>query len=143
MGKNIITITKAVKEKINLEKFNIKNPIILPNNSFNVFNKLSTKSKTLYIYDLGFGSKNKITPIKNHINKTGINPLRENREKNINFYDITNIYKKQGNSKIAECFGFHNPTPKNNKYIQTRFLCNHVITAYFLGFKNIFAYVIK
>ena len=143
MGNKIITITAAVKEIINLEEFNIKNPIVLPQNSINTLNKLSTKESTLYIYDLGFNNNNKITPIKNHINKTGINPLREYQKNNIKFYDITTIYQKQENSKTAECFGFHKPTPKNNKYIQTRFLCNHVITAHFLGFKNIFAYVIK
>lgn len=143
MDNNIITITNAVKEKINLEEFNIKNPIVLPENSINILKKLSTQESTLHIYDLGFNNNNKITPIKNHINKTGVNPLREYQENNIKFYDITTIYNKQGNSKIAECFGHRNPTPNNNKYIQTRFLCNHVIIAYFLGFKNIFAYVIK
>ena len=143
MGNNIITITTAVKEQINLKEYNIKNAIVLPNNSLNVLNKLLIKNSTLHIYDLGFTNNKVITPIKNHINKTGINPLREHGSNNINFYDITNIYKKQGNSKIAECFGLHKPTLENNKYIQTRFLCNHVITAYFLGFKNIFAYVIK
>ena len=143
MGNNIITITTAVKEQINLEGFNIENATVLPNNSIKVLNKLLTKESTLHIYDLGFTDNNVITPIKNHINKTGINPLREHGSNNIKFYDITNIYKKQGNSKIAECFGLHKPTLENNKYIQTRFLCNHVITAYFLGFKNIFAYVIK
>ena len=143
MDNNIIAITREVKEKINLEEFNIKNPIILPNNSSNILKRLSTKESTLHIYDLGFNNSNKITPIKNHINKTVINPLREYKNKNIKFYDITTIYKKQGNGKIAECFGSHEPTLKNTKYIQTRFLCNHVIMAYFLGFKNIYAYVIK
>jgi len=143
MDNHIIAITRAVQKKINLAEFNIKNAIILPNNSMNILNKLSTKESTIHIYDLGFNKNNTITPIKNHINKTGINPLREQQESNIKFYDITNIYKKQGNSKIAECFGSHNPPSLNNKYIQTRFLCNHVITAYFLGFKNIFAYVIN
>ena len=142
MANNITLITRAVEEKINLEEFNIKNPIVLPLNSAGVCNRLSTKESTLYIYDLGFNENNKIIPIKNHINKTGVNPLREYRENKTNFYDITNMYKKQENSKIAECFGFQKPT-QQKEYIQTRFLCNHVIMAYCLGFKNIFAYVIK
>ena len=143
MDNHIIAITIEVQKKINLAEFNIKNAIILPNNSMKILNKLSTKESTIHIYDLGFNKKNRITPIKNHINKTGINPLRGHQKSKIKFYDITNIYKKQGNSKTAECFGSHSPPPPNNKYIQTRFLCNHVITAYFLGFKNIFAYVIN
>ena len=54
----------------------------------NIHNK-----KEIHIYDLGFCKKNKIIPINNHINKTGINPLREKNTKNIHFYDITNIYE--------------------------------------------------
>ena len=97
----------------------------------------------IYIYDLGFCKQNKIIPINNHINKTGINPLRETQKSTISFYDITNIYEKQQRGKIAECFGQREPTSlKSIKHIQTRFLCNYVIIAHLLGFKKIFAYVV-
>ena len=101
------------------------------------------KREEIHIYDLGFCKQNKIIPINNHINKTGINPLRETQTNTISFYDITNIYEKQQRGKIAECFGQREPTPsKSIKHIQTRFLCNYVIIAHLLGFKKIFASVV-
>ena len=69
------------------------------------------KREEIHIYDLGFCKQNKIIPINNHINKTGINPLRETQTNTIRFYDITNIYEKQQRGKIAECFGRREPTP--------------------------------
>ena len=66
----------------------------------------SIKNKEeIHIYDLGFNNQNNIIPINNHINKTGINPLREQQSETFQFYDITNIYEKQVKGKIAECFG--------------------------------------
>ena len=101
------------------------------------------KREEIHIYDLGFCKQNKIIPINNHINKTGINPLRETQTNTISFYDITNIYEKQQRGKIAECFGQREPTPPESiKHIQARFLCNYVIIAHLLGFKKIFAYVV-
>ena len=143
MDNPTIVITKPVKEEVNLKELCLENALVLPERSIEYLKPLATKESTIHIYDLGFKNNKTVVPIKNHINKTGINPLRGEQDANIQFYDITTIYNKQGNSKIAECFGKHNPLKINNNYIQTRFLCNHVISAYFIGFKNIFAYVIN
>ena len=50
----------------------------------------------------------------------------------------------QDQLKIAECFGKKTPRVinKNDQYIQTKTLCNHVIAAYYNGYKNIFAFVL-
>ena len=143
MDNPIIAITRHVKEEVNLKKLYLENALVLPDRSIEYLKPLARKESTIHIYDLGFKNNKRVMPIKNHINKTGINPLRGEQTTNIQFYDITTIYHKQRNSKIAECFGKHNPLKINNNYIQTRFLCNHVISAYFIGFKNIFAYVIN
>ncbi len=71
-----------------------------------------------------------------------MNPMRENPEKQIRFYDITNIYQNQKKAQTAECFGHHHLPQKIKKHIQTRFLCNHVIAPYCSGHTNLFAYVI-
>ena len=135
-------ITEAIAEQIELHKFNLQDAKIIPKQTAGYFKKIKDKEGAIYIYDLGFNKHKKIIPINNHINKTGENPLRKTRQNKIIFYDITKIYQRQKAAKTAECFGDKQPKEKNNNNIQTRFLCNYVISAYCQGIKNIFAYVI-
>jgi len=136
-------ITEDLADQGRLERFNLQDAKILPKESIHFFQKTNIKNTPIHVYDLGFNNKNKIIPISNHINKTGINALMEKQKKTITFYDITEIYQPQKNAKIAECFGAHlRPHPFNKKYIQTRYLCNHIISAYYAKIKLIFAYVV-
>ena len=145
MENNIhIAITQEAQKIQNIEKKLFGKPtILLLNNSIKSFKEIQ-KPKTIHIFDKGFEKTGEIIPINNHINKTGINPLRENKVKKIQFYDITEIYQKHKQGKIAECYG--NKTPiknKNPQYIQGKYLCNYVILAHSFGFKEIFAYIIN
>ena len=135
-------ITQEASEKIKKNLFMLENAIILPKRSNRFFEKQEDKKTPIYIYDIGFNKQQTPLPINNHINKTGLNPLRGHNKENIKFYDITNIYQQQQGAQTAECFGLNKPSQTNNSYIQTRFLCHHTIAAYCAGFKQIFAYII-
>ena len=135
-------ITQEVASQIDLIKFHLEEAKILPHNSIAFFQNQKKTEDPIYIYDLGFKGELNLVPVSNHINKTGLNPLRGNQKENNFFYDITTMYQEQKNSQTAECFGYHEPGEDKQNYIQTRFLCNHVIVAYCLGLKTIFAYVI-
>lgn len=137
-----IFITQELALKINLKDFQLQRAQIIPKDPSVFFNKHSNKKQEIHIYDLGFNTNATIIPINNHINKTGINPLREDKTTKTQFYDITKIYQEQKQGEIAECFGNKTPQKKQNKYKQTRFLCNYAIAAYCAGFKTIFAYII-
>ena len=109
---------------------------------YNHYKSLQKLPQQIHIYDAGFNKKQKIIPIKNHINKTGTNILRNNQNNKIQFYDITNIYQPQPHARVAECFGRHKPKTMNQNHTQARFLCSYVIAAHYAGIKEIFAYVI-
>ena len=142
MNNTIILITQEVAKKADIKRLGLGSAKIISNPNQKIVKKTLPKETHIYLYDLGFNKYNKIIPINNHINKTGINPMRDNPKKQIGFYDITNIYQNQKQAQIAECFGYHPPTKKIKNYTQTRFLCNHVITLYCSGHRAIFAYVI-
>ena len=61
---------------------------------------INKKRKEVIIYDITYiDSKKETIKVKDHINKTGENPLRGKQQKlQIDFIDITNIYsdKKEG-----------------------------------------------
>ena len=129
-----------IVKNIKTEKFNI-----LLQDSYSQLAKIPNKEE-IHIYDLGKNlkktSKQTIIYINNHINKTGINPLRGREQGSIQFYDITEIYQQKKNGKLAVCYG-------ENKYLQTKenqialkFLCNHAINAHVVGFKKIYGYAV-
>ena len=143
MAKKQIIITEELYNKVDLKKFQIKNPIIAKRTSIKWLKKIKNKNTQLFFYDLGFNKNpTKIIPINNHINKTGTNPLREKKDNKIVFHDITSIYNQEKNGKTVECFGKNKPDAKKGKYASARFLCNYVIIAHFYGYNKIFAYVI-
>jgi len=135
-------ITQEANNKINKKIFMLENAVVLPKKSIHFFKKQENKNEPIYLYDIGFNKKETLFPINNHINKTGSNPLCNYNNKKIIFYDITNIYRKQKNGYIAECFGDSLPIKTKKEYLPTRFLCHHTIAAYCAGFKQIFAYII-
>lgn len=142
MNKQQTYITPEAKEHIKVKKFNLEAAEVLSQNPILYFQSLQKIPQKIYIYDAGFNGCTQIVPIRNHINKTGINILRNEQNKKITFYDITNIYQKQPHSRIAECFGNHVPKKTNHQYTQARFLCNYVIAAHHVGIKEIFAYIV-
>jgi len=142
MNDTIILITQEVASKIDIKALGLESAQILLSQNKHQIKKTQPKETPIHIYDLGFNKNNKIIPINNHINKTGVNPMRNNPNKQIEFYDITNIYQNQKKAQTAECFGHHPPSQKTKNYIQTRFLCNHAIALYCDAYTNLFAYVI-
>jgi len=143
MVKKQIIITEELNNRVDLSKFQIKNPIIAQKKSTEWLKKIKNKKTQLFFYDLGFSKKpTKIIPINNHINKTGTNPLIKQKDNKIVFHDITSIYSQEKNGRIVECFGKNKPDTKKGKHIQARFLCNYTIIAHFYGYNKIFAYVI-
>tara|TARA_Y100001970_G_scaffold58592_1_gene74434 strand:- start:11015 stop:11443 length:429 start_codon:yes stop_codon:yes gene_type:complete len=137
-----IFITKRVYDHVDLKKAKLTNSLIIQNTSQFWKKHLKKQTNEIYIYDLGFNREGTIFPINNHINKTGVNILREEKKQKINFYDITNIYKHSPEGKIVECFGEHQPI-FNTKYIQTYNLCNCAILAYKFGGQKVYAFVIN
>ena len=138
-----IFITKKVYQKIDIKNTTLYNAKIIKNTKAFWEREIKHPKEPIFLYDLGFNLKNTIVPINNHINKTGINILREESQKKINFYDITNIYTPNPKGRTAECFGDNKPIFKNSQYIQTYNLCNHVILAHRCGAKKIYAFVIN
>ena len=119
-----------IQQIINSTKYNVLHPQNIPKPDH------KNKKREIVIYDVSKNIKTskKIIPINNHINKTGSNPLR-GHQKQTAFYDITQIYQKQKNAKIAVCFGNHPPKEKNGEFVSARFLCHYTILAYCAGFK--------
>ena len=98
---------------------------------------------TIYDRTQSDGLKNnEIIPIKDHINKTGHNPLIGNQQKlKIDFIDLTNIYSTTRSGVITECFG-SNPIGSTAKY-PSAYLCNISILARALGFLRIKAFLVN
>lgn len=144
MKNQTIFITKKAYNNIDIKKAPFTDITIIKNTkNFWERHLKHNKTKTISIYDLGFNKKNTIIPINNHINKTGINILREEIAGKIEFYDITNIYYHNPKGKIAECFGDNKTLFNNHQYIQTYTLCNCVILAHKCGAKKIKAFIIN
>ena len=143
--------TICISPELFLAKKNIKKIIttkkytILNQDPYNQINKLP-KSKEIHIYDIRKNTQTdsieKIHTINNHINKTGINPIRGKQKQQILFYDITEIYKQRKTGKVAECFGKKKRTTRKENKIETNFLCNYIICAHIAGFQAIYGYVV-
>ena len=105
------------------------------------------KQNTIHIYDLSKQAQTKqikkIYKVNNHINKTGINPLRAQQTGNIHFYDITEIYIKHKEGIIADCFGNKPASKTRQGHISTNFLCNYVVCAHIFGFTSIYGYIVE
>ena len=147
MKTHIITeeLYKAIP---NIQKIlKLKNSTITQNTT-NPFNKISNKTKTsIYIYDISKNHKPNqsisIIPINNHINKTGVNPLRKKSNKKIQFYDITEIYQQTPKGKIAACYGNKTPPQNKTKHISTGYLCCFSIIARLFYSEKVYGFVIE
>ena len=108
--------------------------------------KKLNKNHEIHIYDISKNTKNikikNIYNVNNHVNKTGINPIRGQQKNKINFYDITQIYKQSKGGKIVECFGENEVILSRKDAVSGTFLCNYAICAHVVGFRKIYGYVV-
>ncbi len=105
---------------------------------------LMSGAKQITVYDATHNKKlpeGKIISVKDHINRTGINPLISHQnELNINFLDITKLYKFEEKSVKTNCCG----KKLNRTYpYPSHYLCNITILAKALGIHEISAFLIN
>tara|TARA_Y100001960_G_C14674007_1_gene827556 strand:- start:425 stop:862 length:438 start_codon:yes stop_codon:yes gene_type:complete len=142
-------ITEELYREIpNIQKIlKLKNITIIKNLS-NPFKKTPPNIKTaIYIYDISKkykkGQAVSITPINNHINKTGVNPIRQKENKKIKFYDITEIYQQNKKGKIAVCYGDKIPSKIETKHVSTGYLCYFSVIARLFYSEKVYGFVIE
>ena len=80
--------------------------------------------------------------VNNHINRTGKNPLRSNKNKKIKFYDITNIYKKTEKGITTTCLGERYNKEKENFKNPSTTMCHVVFILRSKGYKKIKGWLI-
>ena len=103
-----------------------------------------SKIKIITIYDYTTTMnhpRGEIIGVKDHINRTGTNPLIGNQKKlNIDFIDIGKTYKRKKNYIVTNCCG----AKINLKYeYPSHYLCNISILAMAMGIENISAYLVN
>ena len=131
----------ATQELINTSK-SIKHDIIADINDIKKFKKelyQIKKNTPVKIYDSGFIKKEslEILEVKDHLNKTGRNPIIGNDK--IHFKDIGSIYKSK-TGIITTCCGKRlNLNHKNPSH----FLCVFSVLVFYLGFTNISGFIIN
>ena len=129
------------------KKLKVKN-ITIAQKTSNPFKKITLKTKpSVYIYDISKNYKKgqtiSITPINNHINKTGVNPLRQKQNKKIKFYDITEIYQQNTRGKIVACYGSKTPPKTQTKYIAAGYLCYFSVIAKLFYSEKVYGFIIE
>ena len=131
----------ATQELVNI-KNKIKHNIVADiNNLGRLKNDLSQIKKTIpiKIYDLGILSKQsqEILEVKDHINKTGINPIIGHSK--IEFKDISRLYQNKTGIITTCCGKKINLNHKNPSY----FLCIFSVLVFYMGFKNISGFIVN
>ena len=136
-------ITQQLAEDIPKNHALLANQVVNPQNFEELFQTLRTV-QNLTVYDI---TKTKAHPpksiikVKDHINRTGENPLISHQKKlNIDFIDITKIYKIEKNAVNTDCCG----KKLNKKYTYpSHYLCNISILAKAMGIKKISAFLVN
>jgi len=129
--KEIVDAKKEIPHDIVADIHNIKK---LKKDMF-----LIKKDTPIKIYDLGFVEKEsqKTIEVKDHLNKTGTNPIIGRDE--IEFKDISCLYKSK-TGIITTCCGKNlNLDYKNPSH----FLCVFSVLVFYLGFTNISGLIIN
>ena len=139
MGKDkIVIITKEAKNTINKNNLKIKEDFVY--NKETVNSLINIKNKKITIYDVTYIKTNKKEiKVKDHINKTGKNPIIGNQKKlKLDFIDITKIYKNKKEGVVTTSVGRkafkHNKTKKKNLSTE---ICNVAILCKALKAKHI------
>ena len=100
---------------------------------------LIKKDTPIKIYDLGFVEKNsqEIVEVKDHLNKTGKNPIIGSNK--IDFKDISCLYKSKTGIVTTCCGKKLNQNQRNPSH----FLCVFSVLVFYLGFTNISGFIIN
>ena len=101
--------------------------------------KIKNKNSLIEIYDLGvlLETEKEIISIKDHINKTGINPIIGSKK--IEFKDVSKLYSSK-TGVVVECCG-DNQIDKNKN--SSYFLCVFSILSFYLGFNKISGFIVN
>ena len=93
----------------------------------------------IIIYDLGIvkNSSNKVCEVRDHINKTGQNPIIGNKK--IEFKDISKLYGSKNGITTTCCGKDLNLNHENPSH----YLCFYAILIFYLGFTNIKGFIIN
>ncbi len=134
----MIIITKEIIDA----KKEIPHDIVADINNIKKFKKdiyLIKKDTRIKLYDLGFIEKEsqKIIEVKDHLNKTGINPIIGSDK--IDFKDISCLYKSKTGIVTTCCGKDLNLNHKNPSH----FLCVFSVLVFYLGFTNISGFIIN
>ena len=136
-------ITSQLAEKLQ-ENHDLLSSIIVNPRNFSALCSILKEKKEVIIYDITTTTKHPqktIISVNDHINKTGNNPLvGKQKELNIDFVDITNLYKKKQNGVITVCCG----KSLNTQYkYPSSYLCNISIMAKAIGVQRISAFLLN
>ena len=133
----IIVTQEIIDKEINIDHdaiANIKDIRILKKKLLEV-----DLSEEIKIYDLGIvkSSSNKICEVRDHVNKTGKNPIIGNKK--IEFKDISKLYGSKNGITTTCCGKDLNLNHENPSH----YLCFYAILIFYLGFTNIKGFIIN
>ena len=96
-------------------------------------------NEEIKIYDMGIvtSRSNKTCGVKDHINKTGQNPIIGNKK--IEFKDISKLYGSKNGITTTCCGKDLNLNHENPSH----YLCFYAILIFYLGFSNISGFIIN
>ena len=101
---------------------------------------IKDKKEEIIIYDKTYNKDKKeknIEAVKNHINKSGTNPLLIKKEKEIKFYDITKIYYNKKGGITTTCLGNKYEKEKKKHPNPSTFLAYIAMVLHIKGYKKI------
>ena len=100
----------------------------------------TNKKERVCLYDQTYIKDKKekeILHINNHINKSGTNPLLINKQKDIEFYDITQIYQQKTEGIITTCLGKRYENNKKEETNPSAFFAYFAIYLHITGYSKI------
>jgi len=111
-----------------------------------IYNKLKKikRGTEIHVFDKTKKNIHKKTPVSDHINKTGENPLIEIQKKEIDFIDLTGAYKQKNEKKIiTTSLGKKYEKEKNNYDFPSSYMAHIIIVLRYLKHKNIQGWLIS
>ena len=102
--------------------------------------EVKTKETAIFLFDKTCEKRKKnkeIIIINNHINKSGSNPLLINKQEEVFFYDITQIYKTKKEGIITTCLGKRYQKEKEEHLFPSKHIAYIATELYIKGYKNI------
>ncbi len=136
-------ITQQLADKLSSCHKLLSNQVINPQDYITTHSIL-INAQELTIYDITNSKKHpyeEILSVKDHINRTGNNPLiGHQKELDVVFTDITKLYNNKPNAVQTDCCG----KKLNRQYpYPSHYLCNISIIAKTIGIQKISAFLIN